>query len=80
MQKSIERIPIENGKIVISQSISKTKNVEVILDINYTGFKTAITFLERNKNKSFTFKLLPVDSNFIIGSNSSNDRGEVINL
>lgn len=80
LQKSIERIPLENGKIVISQTISKTKNVEVILDTNYTGFKKAIAFLEENKNNSFTFKLLPVESNFIIGSNSSNDRGEVINL
>jgi len=80
LQKSIERIPLENGKIVISQTISKAKNTEVILDTNHIGFKQAITFLEENKNNSFTFKLLPVESNFIIGSNSSNDRGEVINL
>lgn len=80
LQKSIERAQLENGKIVISQTISKAKNVEVILDTNYTGFKNAIHFLEENKNKSFTFKLLPTESNFIIGSNSSNDRGEVINL
>jgi hypothetical protein len=80
LQKSIERIPLENGKIVISQTISKAKNTEVILDTNYIGFKQAIAFLEENKNNSLTFKLLPVESNFIIGSNSSNDRGEVINL
>ncbi|NNT72212.1 glycosyltransferase family 2 protein [Flavobacterium sp. IMCC34852] len=80
LQKSIERVPLENGKIVISQTISKAKNTEVILDTNYLGFKKAIAFLEENKNKSFTFKMLPVESNFIIGSNSSNDRGEVINL
>jgi GT2 family glycosyltransferase len=78
LQKSVERTLIENGKIVISQSISKAKNTEVILDTNYTGFKNAIAFLEENKNKSFTFKLLPIESDFIIGSNSSNDRGEVI--
>jgi hypothetical protein len=78
LQKSVERTLIENGKIVISQSISKAKNTEVILDTNYTGFKNAIAFLEENKNKSLTFKLLPIESDFIIGSNSSNDRGEVI--
>ncbi|MEO0046671.1 MAG: hypothetical protein RL705_1862 [Bacteroidota bacterium] len=78
LQKSVERTLIENGKIVISQSISKAKHAEVILDTNYTGFKNAIAFLEENKNKSFTFKLLPIESDFIIGSNSSNDRGEVI--
>ncbi|MBF6642502.1 glycosyltransferase family 2 protein [Flavobacterium sp. J49] len=80
LQKSVERTLLENGKIVISQTISKAKNTEVILDTNYLGFKKAIAFLEENKNKSFTFKLLPIGSNFIIGSNSSNDRGEVINL
>ncbi|RKS02122.1 glycosyltransferase family 2 protein [Flavobacterium sp. 102] len=78
LQKSVERIPLENGKIVISQTISKAKNTEVILDTNYLGFKKAIVFLEENKIKSLTFKLLPVESSFIIGSNSSDDRGEVI--
>ncbi|WP_396194182.1 glycosyltransferase family 2 protein [Flavobacterium sp.] len=80
LQKSVERIPLENGKIVISQTISKAKNTEVILDTNYLGFKKSIAFLEENKNKSFTFKLLPVASDFIIGSNNSNDRGEVIKI
>lgn len=78
LQKSVERIPLEKGKIVISQTISKAKNTEVILDTNYLGFKKAIVFLEENKIKSLTFKLLPVESSFIIGSNSSDDRGEVI--
>ena len=78
LQKSVERIPLENGKIVISQTISKAKKTEVILDTNYLGFKKAIVFLEENKIKSLTFKLLPVESSFIIGSNSSDDRGEVI--
>nr|WP_294776528.1 glycosyltransferase family 2 protein [uncultured Flavobacterium sp.] len=80
LQKNIERTLLQNGKIVISQTISKDMNTEVILDTNYTGFKNAIAFLEQNKNKSFTFKLLPVESDFIIGSNSSNERGEVIKI
>lgn len=78
LQKNIQRTPLENGKIVFSQSISEKKNTEVILDTNYLSFTDAISFFETNKNKSFTFKLLPMQSNFIIGSNSSNDRGEVI--
>lgn len=80
LQKSIERVTMENGKIVISQTISKSKKTELIVDANYTGFKQAMAILEENKNKSFTFKILPVESDFIIGSNSSNDRGEVIKL
>jgi GT2 family glycosyltransferase len=80
LQKNVEIKPLENGKIVFSQTFSKIKNGEVILDVNYLDFKEAIIFLEENKNNSLTFKLLPIESHFIIGSNSSNDRGEVINL
>ena len=56
------------------------KSSEIILDANYVSFKDIISFIEQNKNKSHTFKILPPNSNFIIGSNSSNDRGEVIVL
>jgi len=80
LQKIIERSTMENGKIVFSQSISKHKNVEVILDLNYMSFKEAIAFMEKNTNNFFTFKLLPPACDFMLGSNSSNDRGEVINL
>jgi hypothetical protein len=56
------------------------KSSEIILDANYISFKDIISFIEQNKNKSHTFKILPPNSNFIIGSNSSTDRGEVIVL
>ncbi|MEO5776451.1 MAG: glycosyltransferase family 2 protein [Flavobacterium sp.] len=78
LQKNTERTILENGKIVFSQTFSEKKNTEVILDTNYLSFADAISFFETNKNKSFTFKLLPMQSNFIIGSNSSNDRGEIV--
>lgn len=78
LQKNVKRPDLENGKIVFSQTFSEEKKTEVILDTNYLKFTEAISFLETNKNKPLTFKLLPIQSNFIIGSNSSNDRGEVI--
>jgi hypothetical protein len=80
LQKKTSRIPLENGKIVFSQSISKGNLTEIIVDTNTISFKEIFAFLEQNKNNSFTFKVLPMASNFILGSNSSNDRGEVINL
>lgn len=63
-----------------SLSSSFSQSSEIILDANCISFKEIISFIERNKNKSYTFKILPPNSNFIIGSNSSNDRGEVIVL
>ena len=59
---------------------SFSKESEIIFDANYLSFKEIISFMEQYKNKAYTFKILPPNSNFIIGSNSSNDRGEVILL
>ena len=74
LQKKVQLASLINGKL----NISIRKNSEIIIDTNWITFKDAIQFLEENKNNTFTFKLLPIDSNFIIGSNSSYDRGEVI--
>ena len=78
LKKNIEITTLENQKALFSQTFSKSKLTEVILDNNYVTFKESITFFETQKNKNMTFKILPGESNFIIGSNSSNDRGEVI--
>jgi GT2 family glycosyltransferase len=64
----------------ITKSFSQKANTEIIFDNNYIDFKTIIELLELNKNKNFTFKILPKTSDFLIGSNSSNDRGEVIQI
>ncbi len=53
---------------------------EIIFDNSDWSFKAIIEFLEHHKNKGFTFKILPQKSHFFLGSNSSNDRGEVIVL
>lgn len=53
---------------------------EVILDNNSYSFKEILFFIENNKYKGYTFKIIPKQSDFIIGSDSSNDRGEVIRI
>jgi GT2 family glycosyltransferase len=57
---------------------SKNTRTEIIFDQNYIDFKTIIQTFEANKNGGFTFKILPQSADFIIGSNSSFDRGEVV--
>lgn len=52
--------------------------VEIILDNNGMSFRSIIEVLENSQNPAATFKILPQHSAFIIGSNSSNDRGEVV--
>ncbi|NHM06278.1 glycosyltransferase family 2 protein [Flavobacterium sp. CYK-4] len=56
------------------------KNVEIIFDNNSCSFRSIIELMQRHNNNQFTFKILPEKSRFLIGSNSSNDRGEVIRL
>lgn len=56
---------------------SRDKGAEVILDNELLPFGEIIAIMERNK-KCVTFKIRPAGCNFIIGSNSSNDRGQVV--
>jgi GT2 family glycosyltransferase len=80
-QETLQKLELKlQKKVQLADSINESvpKFSEIILDSNYMTFKEAISFIEKCKNKSFTFKILPPNCNFIIGSNSSNDRGEVI--
>lgn len=54
------------------------QNIEIIFDTNDWSFKSIIDFMGSHQSKRVTFKILHNNSTFIIGSNSSNDRGEVI--
>ncbi|MEJ2113634.1 MAG: glycosyltransferase family 2 protein, partial [Flavobacteriaceae bacterium] len=55
------------------------ENTEVILDANLLKYEKIIAYLTNHKiNSKAKFKILPKNSNFIIGSNSSKSRGEVI--
>ena len=79
MQQKLETKLLKKVQLATLTS-SFDKQSEIILDANSVSFKEIISFIEQNKNKSYTFKILPPNCNFIIGSNSSNDRGEVIVL
>ena len=87
------RIKVENllgKKVMLADSTAENslnsltkkdcENIELIFDNNYWSFKSIINFLEGFKNKGFTFKILPQKSDFIIGSNSTHDRGDVIKV
>ena len=63
---------------VFSQQISKSKNIEVILDANTLSYKDCLAFIEQHSGENCLFKLVPNNSNFYLGSNNSNDRGTVV--
>jgi GT2 family glycosyltransferase len=83
----ILKIKLENqlGKTIKIQNypfsfLKNSSPTEIIFDQNYLDFKTIINTLEANKNKGFTFKIIPKLSDFMIGSNNSFDRGEVVKI
>lgn len=73
---------IGKGNTLFTQSFSENQSngstIEVIFDQNYLDFKSIIQAFESNKNQTLSFKILPKSSDFLIGSNSNFDRGEVI--
>lgn len=60
--------------------LSAHRNIELIFDNNYMSYEDIISFMEKHKNKSYTFKIRPRDCNFIIGSNHKNDKGKAIDF
>jgi len=55
------------------------KNIEIIFDTNALSYKEIIAQLSNyNEYEMATYKILSKDSNYIIGSNGSKTRGEVI--
>ena len=66
---SIELFSDEIGK--------ENKNVEIIFNTNDFDNREIINFMQSNKNSNFTFKNYINPSSYLIGSNDSNDRGEV---
>ncbi len=69
---------IENQANIDKLTISR--GTEIIFDANYLDFKTIITAFESNKTENISFKIVSKNSDFMIGSNSSFDRGEIIKL
>jgi len=72
-----------NNKTTYLTDFNKFKNnpnvnFELIFDTNSFSFAEIISFMENNKSRNITFKNYIKQSNFIIGSNNSNDRGEVV--
>lgn len=55
-----------------------SSNKELIFDVDSFSFKEIIAFMEQNKANNLTFKNYIKSSTFCIGSNNSNDRGEII--
>ena len=80
LQNKVRFHDLKTEKMVISSSVKNKKAVEIILDNEFISFKECIAILESSRNKGITFKIIPKIANFLIGSNNSNERGEIIEI
>lgn len=83
-QKKLHCLTNLDENVLFSHENSKGGQSELILDNAHFSFRNIILFLEKNKSPSrnfgITFKIIPNNASFMIGSNSSNDRGEIIQI
>lgn len=58
--------------------VNNNSNIEIVFDTSSFSFAEIIYFMEKHKSKNITFKNYISQSNYLIGSNNSTDRGEVL--
>lgn len=72
---------LEKSVQLYSEDSKLADHTQVIFDTKTNSFKTIIEFISKSSKESdLTYKFLLNDSRFIIGSNNSKDRGEVIEI
>ncbi|WP_372756796.1 glycosyltransferase family 2 protein [Mariniflexile sp.] len=68
-------------KMILQSTIKNLKDAtEVVFDANHLTYKEIITMICCNKNKSITYKIQPQNSQFILGSDNTISRGEVVHF
>lgn len=80
VQKKVNFLEWKSEKEVNLSSNSIKKGTQIIMDNEFVSFKECIKIHERFNNKGITFRIIPKNADFIIGSDSSNDRGEILKI
>ncbi|WP_281322466.1 glycosyltransferase family 2 protein [Flavobacterium aestivum] len=80
VQKKVDFLDWKTEKEVNLSLISIGKGTQIILDNEFVSFKECINIHENYRNKGIIFRIIPKKTNFIIGSDSSDDRGEVVKM
>jgi GT2 family glycosyltransferase len=80
LQKKLHWQSKIEGNNLFSHSVPNKKQTEILFDNTSLTFKKIISVLEANKNQGFTFKIIPKNALFMIGSNNSNDKGSIFKI
>lgn len=79
-KNKVSFLDLKKEKLVNSFPILKGRRTEIILDNQYVSFKKCINIIETLKDKNITFKIFPKRTSFVIGSDSRNDRGQIVKI
>jgi GT2 family glycosyltransferase len=79
-QKKVIRLGEYRQNMLFSHKEAGSPKIEVVFDSALLDYCDIIAIMEQHANDGYTFKIKPEGCNYIIGSNNSNDRGEVILL
>jgi GT2 family glycosyltransferase len=79
-QKKVDFLDWKKEKEVNLSSFSIENAGQIVMDNEFVSFKECINIQEIFKNKGVTFRIIPKSADFSIGSDSSNDRGEIVKL
>ena len=80
VQKKVDFLNWKTEKEVNLSSNSMKKGLQIIMDNEFVYFKDCINIHKKFRNKGITFRIIPKKADFIIGSDSSNDRGEIVKI
>lgn len=56
------------------------KNIDILIDNESISYKDYIAFINQNQKTNKTFKIRSINSDFFIGSNDKNGRGEILSF
>lgn len=80
LEKKVSRVADYKGNIPPQPATTGAGHREIIFDNDYIAYTDIIYLMEIYSRKEFTFKIKPAGTHYLIGSNNSYDRGEVIIL
>jgi len=80
LQKQLQKNVLLTVDFIKDALFLQNEGAEIIFDNSLITFGQMIAFMEKYTSLNFTYKIRPAGANFILGSNSSNDRGDVIVL
>ncbi|MDM1406582.1 glycosyltransferase family 2 protein [Myroides sp. DF42-4-2] len=82
LERSIEHVEqLDKLQEILHQKVQSNGDLlEIVFDGDYLTNKEIITFMHKNYRSEIIYKIKPVNSLFLIGSNDSNSKGSVIIL